>query len=1493
MLLNGKARKCGICTSRPLSYLLGAISAPISSTVAFDIAPTIVGVYVSGSAWNPAYYSTLAAAGVGNSWGYAMPSGAGQLSDANIPGWSNMNTITIVFSEPVSGVTASSLTLGDSGNNGGPASGLTVASETNTSSTVAKFTLSSTFTSNKYYMDLAASGITDAAGTALDGLWTAKTSTFAAGSGNGTPGSNFVYEFYMLPGNVNRDGKVSSADLSKLRTIELGPDIQGSDNNWQYDLNGDNKISSADVAAQRSQALASIDNFPEPVPPAAGLATAAVSVVGLTTTSDGSQLQVGYNVTSDAFQTGAASSFTINIDAEPAGTLLQQEEFSTSTSPADDFTMGYHVVQFPPAFAGLSGDTYLVAQVGPNPANMVVCQNGALLTTTGQLEIFGGSGPDSVSILQSTQTPPAIQVALNSQNFSFLASSVSSIYVQTYAGNDTVWAGYGVSQQMTVYGAGADTIVGDGYGGNSLNGGPGSSISNSPPASDAPFIDDVNVSPNVNQNNQTPGDGCCTGGASPGSDLTGGLVVEGPASLPFVLHYDSMDPNKVVVAFDYTFDPFQALPASISATVTLAGTDGNYSIYPNNPTAVNYQTAGLAPGTTVELMQELDLTNSNLPAGQYKATMVVKNSSGDVLATLQGMVDYLGNGQPAANFDQGFDICQCCKPAWLQVNGGGSGGDDHDDVTLGDPAVYVAVPVPGEAGQFVTPAGSEGTLAATYNSNTQDYTGFTLTFPDGETEEFDLPSPLGANRFEMTSRTDPQGNQTDYIYYPNGQLEYIEDALDPASSAIEFQDYNGTNGPPAGFVNTVTDEATGDTFGFTYAQNYAGDWQLSTITDNSAAGGAGATWTYAYYGDTGNASAGLLESVTTPTGGVTTYYYDSTTGCFTGETQSGGGTTSTMSLTSIEQELLDAGQSGTLVPVSQVHSTRTDFSGDVSYYTTDTYGNVSSETNPLGQATTYVRDDNGNVLTETAPGPDGQPAVTTYTYDQYGNVTSETYPDGSSETWGYEYNTNPSYAWQFALVSQTDQLGNVTTYTIDPNTGLTTSTTTAAGTAVDIYSDGANNGGTYAVTVPNYTTPGGQMSSSTGLISYTALGYGANSNYDNLPVGTLLEEIDPLDNVTCYQYGTDNTQGSFDQQTAVTTAYGTSAASTVTYTYDQHGNQISMTDPLGNTTDYTYNSEGELTSTIGPYPNPGGAQEQTIANLTGSGWTNGGSGSNQYEYSNSPQAQATWTFKKLVVGQRYEIEATWPASTANTADAAYTIVDGTAPLVTVSGFSQQVAPLADYTSPGTNWQQVFVFTAQDASVTVTLEEVNMDGCHRLVAQAVQIQQARPVTTYQYDVYGNQVATIDPMGDETDTTYDAFGNQETSQTGPYATGAAAGLSGAQYFYNAAQQETGMLSPDGQLTTYSYTNGGVQEEESGQVIEAGQAGFSDTGPTGSWTSYPAALGGGNYALQAQASGSTSSYNATATWTFTGLVVGQWYDVLHDLGPRFLQPRRVSNL
>ncbi len=359
--------------SRTLSFSVSDASnpsTPATGSVAFDVAPQVVGVYVSGSAWNSKLFNALAAAGVGSATlGFDLAGGTGQLSNANIPGWTTLDQISIVFSEPVSGATLSSLSLGDSGNNHGTSSGITVSGESNTGTTVVTFTFSGALTSNKYYIDLAASGITDAAGAELDGEWTNGSSTFAAGSGDGAPGGDFIYRFNVLAGDVNGDGKVNTSDVTKLRSIALGND---STSNWRYDINGDGRINTTDVTTLRSRPLASINNFPEPTLPASnGSGSATGSPAAPDGTGDGAAL--------DAAAAGPASGGTASAvtTAVTNSSAIDTVSCDTATVSSDTTAVSSDTITASSDPASLCNDTTALAIVAPAATSAATSETAA------------------------------------------------------------------------------------------------------------------------------------------------------------------------------------------------------------------------------------------------------------------------------------------------------------------------------------------------------------------------------------------------------------------------------------------------------------------------------------------------------------------------------------------------------------------------------------------------------------------------------------------------------------------------------------------------------------------------------------------------------------------------------------------------------------------------------------------------------------------------------------------------------------------------------------------------------------------------------------------------------------------------------------------------------------------------------------------------------------------------------------------------------------
>ncbi len=191
-----------------------------------------------------------------------------------------------------------------------------------------------------------------------------------------------------------------------------------------------------------------------------------------------------------------------------------------------------------------------------------------------------------------------------------------------------------------------------------------------------------------------------------------------------------------------------------------------------------------------------------------------------------------------------------------------------------------------------------------------------------------------------------------------------------------------------------------------------------------------------------------------------------------------------------------------------------------------------------------------------AKDPDGNEVVTGYDNDGRAvSVTEPAYtpPDGSGETTGAQSTT--AYNSLGEVTSQTDPLGNVTSYTYD-QLGDVTSETTPAGTT------------SYA-----YDGDGDQLSatSPTGAVT--------DATYDFLGRQVTSTRVERYPSQASYTttsaYGS---TGTSPWLTSVTTPDGV----TTSYTHDAAGEQTSVTDGAGNTTSYAYYAAGRLTTTTNP-----------------------------------------------------------------------------------------------------------------------------------------------------------------------------------------------------------------------------------------------------------------------------------------------------------------------
>jgi uncharacterized repeat protein (TIGR01451 family) len=289
-----------------------------TATTTVDIPPTVVGAFVSGTGWNVSYLSMLDAAGLG----FELASGADQLT--TILPWTNANEISIAFSEPVN-VSQGSLTLYDSTNTAIPSSGFSY----NATSNIATWQFATALPANKYVMNLAAGSVTDSIGTELDGAWTTGVSTFAAGSGDGTPGSDFNFYFDALPGDANSSGTVTNGDVL-LTKLQVGAVANSS--NYQLDVNGAANITNSDVLLEKLEVGSNINTFAAPQLPAQSAVAASPDIMVPTNDSGGQSplMPLATTIFGVASPDAVSASIATNV---PTSTMAPSPDIAAASVP--------------------------------------------------------------------------------------------------------------------------------------------------------------------------------------------------------------------------------------------------------------------------------------------------------------------------------------------------------------------------------------------------------------------------------------------------------------------------------------------------------------------------------------------------------------------------------------------------------------------------------------------------------------------------------------------------------------------------------------------------------------------------------------------------------------------------------------------------------------------------------------------------------------------------------------------------------------------------------------------------------------------------------------------------------------------------------------------------------------------------------------------------------------------------------------------------------
>ncbi|HEY5314502.1 MAG TPA: choice-of-anchor tandem repeat GloVer-containing protein, partial [Pirellulales bacterium] len=265
-----------LANTATLSDGLGDQAISTATTNVLYAVPQVIGVLASGSQWKSAFTQYLDGQGLGladDQLGYELGSGSNQLD--TLP-WSNIDTLRVEFNTDVN-IVSSDLTL--VGSSDGPSAPSVTGFSYDSTTHVATWVLSGSLPADKYLLNLDASAITATNnGLALDGDWATSTTRFSIGSGDGTPGGDFNFTFYVVPGDENNSAGTTNGDLLFEKSA-VGSNTTVDGYNYREDTDGSGSITNSDVLLTKLQVGNAISFFADPVAqPSPAVQTPAASV---------------------------------------------------------------------------------------------------------------------------------------------------------------------------------------------------------------------------------------------------------------------------------------------------------------------------------------------------------------------------------------------------------------------------------------------------------------------------------------------------------------------------------------------------------------------------------------------------------------------------------------------------------------------------------------------------------------------------------------------------------------------------------------------------------------------------------------------------------------------------------------------------------------------------------------------------------------------------------------------------------------------------------------------------------------------------------------------------------------------------------------------------------------------------------------------------------------------------------------------------------------
>ncbi|HEX7153857.1 MAG TPA: Ig-like domain-containing protein [Thermoanaerobaculia bacterium] len=692
----------------------------------------------------------------------------------------------------------------------------------------------------------------------------------------------------------------------------------------------------------------------------------------------------------------------------------------------------------------------------------------------------------------------------------------------------------------------------------------------------------------------------------------------------------------------------------------------------------------------------------------------------------------------------------------------------------------------------------------------------------------------------LTKEIDPRGGSTSATYHPDGRLKSQTDRM---GNTTQYA-YSGntiTTTYPDGGVAVVTNNANGDPISIrdqlnrTTTYTYDANFNLLTRTD-----ALGKTWTFTYDAN-GNVTSekdplgnlvkknwdarGRLLNITDALNQVKTFAYDATgnvtsladtAGMLMGLTYDSKGQRTSMTLASGQRAEFgydNFGNMTSLVDHSGFASTHTyddnglmTSIGDAKHGTMtlayDLNGKPTLRRDSLGNELKYTYDANGNRTGEVDA--NGNPF--THEYDPNDRVKKTTYPDGTS--------TENTYDWAGRILTHKDQDGTIDKFTYDKAGQLVSVTygfgTAAASTQTCTYdpagrltsiTDARNNTTvlTYddAGRVKSLRDPSGHSSSFT----YDAAGQvTAVVRADNVKQEA---RYDTRGRVTQY-INPDGTIRKNDFNGMFLSAVTREDGRKTSFTYDNHSEIASVTDPAGNVTRYSRDAVGNVTSVIDAKGRETTFEYDKADRLVKKIFPDGSF--EQYTY----DAVGHMTSTRLPDGHVNNF--TWDALDrllridyfdGGFAQFTYTAEGQRATASTPQGITRYEYDTLDRLVKITQPTGVVVSYTYDGGDNITsittpkgVTRYTWDALDRLKTVT---DPTGGVTTYTYDLGGRLTQRMLPNGVVTDYAYDTRDRLLTLQ---HHLGAAASFESFTYTFSPDGQRASVQEVDGSRTTWTY-------------------------------------------------------------------------------------------